>query len=503
MVGRVFVGQQADLPQRVKDQAVVAEADVVAVALFEDARLDAVGLSVVEAVLDHVAGQFFYAQGEVVSPGAVAVVLVTELPNGICEGHYVVHLGDGYIKFILLEHVESVREQEDPVPETFAVDFDAAALNCNDDAVVAHDEQLGDGIGQPDGVRSEGGHHGSGREDQEAGLADEARNGRQAAFSDPLEVVEVDQVEAVDGHSDCVAADCGYCQAERLRVSFDVQGCKLGCQNPDQRSDPRSNDKCGLQGSKKQALHHGAVFFADQYACQKCHGISHSYGDRIKEGIRLSMHRIGGNSSRGGDDSQHSVHENAADGVSQAADAGGHSFAQDLGGFPPGKASECEAKKSIFFAKVGEKDAQRDIIADAGGDAHLKGASVEDQDCRQVHHDVRDCQSDGTDDGKVPIIVEGHEAVEYSDQVHGRQAKGDSDQIPSGLREKFRVVPGSAQSACDGSGEYDEKEHKRRSKSCGKNTGQGENLLGLFCFAGAEKSCEAVAGACDDHCADD
>lgn len=152
---------------------------------------------------------------------------------------------------------------------------------------------------------------------------------------------------------------------------------------------------------------------------------------------------------------------------------------------------------------MGEQDDQRDIIADAGGDAHLKGASVEDQDCRQVHHDVRDCQSDGTDDGKVPIIVEGHKAVEHPDQVHGRQAKGDSNQIPSGLREKFRVVPGSTQSACDGSGEYDEKEHKRRSKSCGKNTGQGEDLLGLFCFAGAEKSCEAAAGACDYHCAND
>ena len=227
MVGGVFVGQQADLLQWVEDQAVVAEADVVSVAFFEDARLDAVGPAVGEAVLDHVAGKFFDAQGEMVSPGAVAAVLVAEFPDGICEGHYVIHLGDGYIEFILLEHVESVREQEDPVPESFAVDFDAAALNCNDDA------------------------------------------------------------------------------------------------------------------------------------------------------------------------------------------------------------------------------------------------------------------------------------VEHPDQVHGRQAKGDSDQISPGLREEFRVVPGSAQSACDGSREYDEKEHKRRSKSCGKNAGQGEDLLGLLCFAGSEKSCEAVAGACDDHCAND
>ena len=62
MVGGVFVGQQADLLQRVEDQAVVAEADVVAVAFFEDARLDAVGPAVGEAVLDHVAGKFFANQ---------------------------------------------------------------------------------------------------------------------------------------------------------------------------------------------------------------------------------------------------------------------------------------------------------------------------------------------------------------------------------------------------------------------------------------------------------
>jgi len=91
------------------------------------------------------------------------------------------------------------------------------------------------GVGQPDGVRSEGGHHGSGRENQEAGY------GRQAALVDPLEVVEVDQVEAVDGHADGVAADCGDSQAEGFRVSFDVEGGILRCQNPDQRSDPRRN----------------------------------------------------------------------------------------------------------------------------------------------------------------------------------------------------------------------------------------------------------------------
>ena len=103
----------------------------------------------------------------------------------------------------------------------------------------------------------------------------------------------------------------------------------------------------------------------------------------------------------------------------------------------------------------------------------------------------------------LPQRVEDQAVVAEADQVHGRQAKGDSDQISPGLREEFRVVPGSAQSACDGSREYDEKEHKRRSKSCGKNAGQGEDLLGLLCFAGSEKSCEAVAGACDDHCAND
>ena len=222
MVGGVFVGQQADLLQRVEDQAVVAEADVVAVAFFEDACLDAVGPAVGEAVLDHVAGKFFDAQGEVVSPGGVAAVFVAEFPDGIGEGHYVFHFSNRYIKFVMLEYVEGIREQEDPVPEAFAVDFDAAALDGDDDSVVAHDEQLGDGVGQPDGVRSEGGHHGSGREDQEAGFADEAGYGRQAALADPLEVVEVDQVETVDGHADGVAADCGDCQTEGFRVSFDV-----------------------------------------------------------------------------------------------------------------------------------------------------------------------------------------------------------------------------------------------------------------------------------------
>lgn len=296
MVGGVFVGQQADLLQRVEDQAVVAEADVVAVAFFEDARLDAVGPAVGEAVLDHVAGKFFDAQGEVVSPGGVAAVLIAELPDGIGESHYFFHLGDRYIEFVLLEYVEGIREQEDPVPEAFAVDFDAAAFDGHNDAIIAHDEQLGDGVGQPYGVCSEGGHHGSGREDQEAGLADEARNGRQAALADPLKVVEVDQVETVDGHADGVTAHRGDCQTKRLRISFDVQGCKLRCQNPDQRSDPRRNDKGSLHGSKEQALHHGAVFFADQNACQKCHGVGHSDGYRIKERICLSVYRVGGNS---------------------------------------------------------------------------------------------------------------------------------------------------------------------------------------------------------------
>lgn len=114
MVGGGFVGQQADLLQRVEDQAVVAEADVVAVAFFEDARLDAVGPAVGEAVLDHVAGKFFDAQGEVVSPGGVAAVLVAEFPDGIGEGHYVFHFSNRYIKFVMIEHVEGIREQEDP-----------------------------------------------------------------------------------------------------------------------------------------------------------------------------------------------------------------------------------------------------------------------------------------------------------------------------------------------------------------------------------------------------
>ena len=108
------------------------------------------GPAVGEAVLDHVAGKFFDAQGEVVSPGGVAAVFVAEFPDGIGEGHYVFHFSNRYIKFVMIEHVEGIREQEDPVPEAFAVDFDAAALDGDDDSVVAHDEQLGDGVGQPD-----------------------------------------------------------------------------------------------------------------------------------------------------------------------------------------------------------------------------------------------------------------------------------------------------------------------------------------------------------------
>ena len=108
MVGGVFVGQQADLLQRVEDQAVVAEADVVAVAFFEDARFDAVGPAVGEAVLDHVVGQFFDAQGQMVTSGGVAAVLVAELPDGIGEGHYVFHFSNRYIKFVMIEHVEGI-----------------------------------------------------------------------------------------------------------------------------------------------------------------------------------------------------------------------------------------------------------------------------------------------------------------------------------------------------------------------------------------------------------
>ena len=152
---------------------------------------------------------------------------------------------------------------------------------------------------------------------------------------------------------------------------------------------------------------------------------------------------------------------------------------------------------------MGQKDDQRDIVAGAGGDAHLKSTSMEDQDCRQVHHDVRDSQSDGTDDGEVPVVAEGHEAVEHPDEVHSWQAKGNSDQIPSGHGKELRVVPGSTQGACDLSGEDDEKEHERRSKSCGKSAGQGEDFTGLLCFASAEEPREAVAGACDDYRADD
>ena len=91
MVGGVFVGQQADLLQRVEDQAVVAEADVVSVAFLEDARLDAVGPAVGEAVLDHVAGKFFHAQSQMVTSGGVAAVLVAELPDGIGEGQHSIH----------------------------------------------------------------------------------------------------------------------------------------------------------------------------------------------------------------------------------------------------------------------------------------------------------------------------------------------------------------------------------------------------------------------------
>ena len=206
MVGGVFVGEESELLERVEDQAVVSEADVVAVAFFEDAHFDAVGLAVGEAVLDHVARQFFHAQGEVVSAGAVAAVFVAELPHCVGQVHHFVHTGDRYIEFVLLEHVEGVREQEDPVPQAFPVDIDPAALDSHHDAVIAHHEKLGNGVGQPDGVGSVGRHHSRSGEDQKAGLTDESRNGCQPAFSNSLEVVEIDQIEAVDGHSDGVAA---------------------------------------------------------------------------------------------------------------------------------------------------------------------------------------------------------------------------------------------------------------------------------------------------------
>ncbi len=82
--------------------------------------------------------------------------------------------------------------------------------------------------------------------------------------------------------------------------------------------------------------HVAGKFFADQDSGQKRHGVGHSNGYGIKERICLSVHRVGGNSRGGSDEGQHSVHEDAADGVSKAADAGGHSFAQDLGGLIPG-----------------------------------------------------------------------------------------------------------------------------------------------------------------------
>ena len=87
-----------------------------------------------------------------------------------------------------------------------------------------------------------------------------------------------------------VAAHRGDCQMEGFRVSFDVEGGKLRCQNPDQRSNSRSNNDGCLHGSKEQAFHHGAVFFADQNACQKRHGVGHSDGYGIKERICLSVH---------------------------------------------------------------------------------------------------------------------------------------------------------------------------------------------------------------------
>ena len=153
------------------------------------------------------------------------------------------------------------------------------------------------------------------------------------------------------------------------------------------------------------------------------------------------MDGVGGDRRGGGDEGQHSVHKDAAQGVAQAADAGGHSFAQDRGGLLPGEVFETEAEEDVLFAEVGEKDCQRDIVADAGGDAHFQRISVEKQHCRQVHHDIRDGKKDRAYDREVPVVVEGHEAVEDSHQVHCRQAKGDSDQIVSGQREKVRGVP--------------------------------------------------------------
>ena len=69
-------------------------------------------------------------------------MLVTELPDGIGEGHYFFHFSDRCIEFVLIEHVEGVREQEDPVPQAFPVNIDPAALDGNDDPVVTHYEKL-------------------------------------------------------------------------------------------------------------------------------------------------------------------------------------------------------------------------------------------------------------------------------------------------------------------------------------------------------------------------
>ena len=394
MVSGVFVGEEADLADRVEDQAVVAEAAVVAAGFFEDAHFDAVRLSVGETVPDDVAGQLFHAQDKVVSLGAVAVVGVAEVPNRVGELHHVIHHGDRYIELICVGHVEGVGKQENPVPEAFAVDPDPAALDGHDDPVIAHHEELGDGVSPPDGVGSEHGHHCRCREDQEAGLADKTGHGRQYALSDSLEIIQIDQVEAVDRHSDGVAAHRGDREAKRFGVLFDVQGRELGCQNPDQSRDPRSNDEGGLHGGEQESLHHGAVFLAYQDARQERDGVSHSDGDRIKEGIRLPMNRVGGDRRGRGDEGQHSVHEDAAKGISQAADAGGHAFAQDRRGLLPRQSSELEAEENILLAEVGEQDCQRDIVADACGDAHFQRAAVEKQHCRQVHQNIRDGQKD-------------------------------------------------------------------------------------------------------------
>ena len=427
-------------------------------------------------MLDGIDGHFLDAQGDPAGKMIAAAVGFAEFFRLAGNLHRLLQGGDTHFHGILGPDAEGGGEYGA---------FPAAAA----EKYIEEDEEdrqaLADGKVQPDALHApEGAEDPGGQGGQQEALqdGDGSHQGNPARGLEPA-LGDIDQAagkEAQGRHSDAQHRHIPGGAGIRLE-----QADHGGRGQEEDGAGDGADDQREADQAFQQPLQAASVLLAEKHPGQGEGDAVKAGGDAVGGVQDSADDGEGGHRLRAAGMEQQKVHDQHDQHAGDHGEGAGRAAPEELGGLFPGRLFPGETEDAFFRQEVNQGNPQGDIIAEGGSQPHAEHAAVEDQDVKQIQHNVRHGHAQHGDDQEGAFARHLQEGNQGQGGHGGRSADDEARQVVLRVQEKLLALSG-AQEGGDGPPQGQNQDHEGQGEGQHNEDGGGIRAVRFLPGAGAQ-----------------